>query len=71
MRTGCHSSPGSHRSPCCTGSYEAPAAPAATEAPAAPAIAPLVNVAIPADPGDLGPWVGMSFGRITVLHTTV
>jgi ABC-type transport system substrate-binding protein len=37
--------------------------------PAAPAIAAEVNAAIPADPGDLGPWVGMSFGRITVLHT--
>jgi ABC-type transport system substrate-binding protein len=43
----------------------------ATSAPesAAPAIAAQVNAAIPADPGDLGPWVGMSFGRITVLHT--
>jgi ABC-type transport system substrate-binding protein len=48
---------------------EATSAPAATEAPAAPSITPFVNAATPADPGDLGPWVGMSFGRITVLHT--
>jgi ABC-type transport system substrate-binding protein len=37
--------------------------------PAAPAIAPEVNVAILGDPADLGPFVGMSLGRIAVLHT--
>jgi ABC-type transport system substrate-binding protein len=50
----------------------APAASApveATSAPAAPAIAPEVNVAILGDPADLGPFVGMSLGRIAVLHT--
>jgi ABC-type transport system substrate-binding protein len=55
--------------PAAPAATEAPAAPAATEAPAAPAIPPLVNAAIAADPGDLAPWVGMSYGRIMVLHT--
>jgi len=36
---------------------------------AAPAIAPEVTEAIGADPGDLGPFVGMSMGRIAVLKT--
>ncbi len=45
----------------------APAA-AATEAPAAaPAVASKVTVAIPGDPSNLGPFVGMSLGRIGVL----
>jgi ABC-type transport system substrate-binding protein len=61
--------PAATEAPAAPAATEAPAAPAATEAPAAPSITPLVNAATPADPGDLGPWVGMSFGRITVLHT--
>jgi ABC-type transport system substrate-binding protein len=36
---------------------------------AAPAVASEVIVAIGADPGDLGPFVGMSLGRIGVLNT--
>jgi ABC-type transport system substrate-binding protein len=40
-----------------------------TAAPVEPAIPAEVNVALQADPGDLGPWVGMSMGRIAVLHT--
>jgi ABC-type transport system substrate-binding protein len=44
----------------------ATAAPA-TAAPAAPALYPKVTVAIPGDPSNLGPFVGMSLGRIGVL----
>lgn len=48
----------------------APVEPTAVPAePAAPAIPALVNAAIGADPGDLAPFVGMSYGRIQVLHT--
>jgi ABC-type transport system substrate-binding protein len=61
--------PAATEAPAAPAATEAPAAPAATEAPAAPTMATEVNAAIPADPGDLGPWVGMSYGRITVLHT--
>jgi ABC-type transport system substrate-binding protein len=61
--------PAATEAPAAPAATEAPAAPAATEAPAAPAIPALVNAAIAADPGDLAPWVGMSYGRIMVLHT--
>ena len=47
---------------------QAPAA-AAPAAPAAPAIYPKVTVAVPGDPSNLGPFVGMSLGRIGVLTT--
>jgi hypothetical protein len=52
---------------------EAPAAPEAITAPesAAPAIAHKVTVAIGADPSNLGPFVGMSMGRISVLSTSM
>jgi ABC-type transport system substrate-binding protein len=45
----------------------APAEP--TAAPEEPGIAPEVIEAIGADPGDLAPFVGMSYGRIMMLHT--
>jgi len=61
--------PAATEAPAAPAATEAPAAPAATEAPAAPAIASDVNVAILGDPADLGPFVGMSLGRIAVLHT--
>jgi ABC-type transport system substrate-binding protein len=46
----------------------ATAAPA-TAAPAAPALYPKITVAVPGDPSNLGPFVGMSLGRIGVLTT--
>ena len=70
MLAGCApAAPAVTEAPAAPAATEAPAAPAATEAPAAPAIPALVNAAIAADPGDLAPWVGMSYGRIMVLHT--
>ena len=50
-------------------SVEATKAPAASVAPAAAAIYPKVIVAVPGDPSNLGPFVGMSLGRIGVLTT--
>ena len=47
---------------CCPRGYEAPAE-------AAPAFFPKITVAVQGDPSNLGPFVGMSMGRIGVLTT--